>query len=312
MFGGSKPPSYAYWKAKIILLLGSHAFGLTPPGVEFYTLATDFYGLIGAYPHIILLLSGQLAHGLRSRLILADRHRLGFLKLAAGTVLHLIAGSLSPLLFPGHLKAFLGSGDFRYAGALGVNIIGHGLTAAVIALEGHFHGVFAHILHALGIADGIIRAVLQGLALAVFHGHRRFLHFAVVGASSFAQLDIAGFIVCLQGLGVCGLAAGTGTSISCRPFAVLRSRGLGQGTAFFFVIMTQRRDNIPVHLICANGAEVGRVARSGAGGQYRIPRLVIMLVTADFKFRLGPGSTPPWYSYPRRRSRTYPRSHRRR
>ena len=51
--------------------------------------------------------------------------------------------------------------------------------------------------------------------------------------------------------------------------------------------MTQRRDNIPVHLICANGAEVGRVARGGAGGQYRIPRLVIMLVTADFKFRLG-------------------------
>ena len=92
------------------------------------------------------------------------------------------------LLFPNNLKAFLGSGDFRYAGALGVNIIGHGLTAAVIALEGHFYGIFAHILHALGIADGIIRTILQGFALAVFHGHRRFLHLAVVGIGSGRQL----------------------------------------------------------------------------------------------------------------------------
>ena len=111
------------------------------------------------------------------------------------------------------------------------------------------------------------------------------MHLAVIGIGGLIQLDGIDLIVCLQGLGVCGLAAGA--NISCRPLAVLRSRGLGQGTAFFFVMMTQRRDNIPVHLICANGAEVGRIARSGAGGQYRIPRLVIMLVTADFKFRLG-------------------------
>ena len=267
---------------KNVLLLGGHALGLTPPGVEFYALATDFYGFIGAHAHIILLLRRQLVHTLRSGLILADRHRLGALKLAAGTILYLIPGGLRRLLFPGHLKAFLGSGNLRHTCTFRDDIVGQALCAAVISLEGHFYGVFAHIFHTLGVADGVIRTVLQGLALAVFHGHRRFLHFAVVGASSFAQLDIAGFIVCLQGLGVCGLAAGTGTSISCRPFAVLRSRGLGQGTAFFFVIMTQRRDNIPVHLICANGAEVGRVARSGAGGQYRIPRLVIMLVTADF------------------------------
>ena len=56
LFGGSKPPPYAYWKTKINLFLGGHALGLTPPGIEIYTLATDFYGLIGAYPHIILLL----------------------------------------------------------------------------------------------------------------------------------------------------------------------------------------------------------------------------------------------------------------
>ena len=75
------------------------------------------------------------------------------------------------LLFPSDLKAFLGSGDFRHAGALGVNIIRQTLCTAVIALEGHFHSVFAHILHALGIADFVIRTVLQGLALAIFHGH---------------------------------------------------------------------------------------------------------------------------------------------
>ena len=119
---------------KNVLLLGGHAFGLTPPGIEFYIFAVHLDGFIGAYPHIILLLGGQLAHGLRSGLILADRHRLGLLKLAAGTILHLVACGLSPLLFPGHLKAFLGSGDFRNAGTLGVNVIGHGLTAAVIAL----------------------------------------------------------------------------------------------------------------------------------------------------------------------------------
>lgn len=174
----------------LFLFLGGHAFGLTPPGIEFYTLATDFYGLIGAHTHIILLLGGQLTDTLRSGLILADRHRLGALKLAAGTILHLIAGGLGRLLFPGDLKAFLGSGDFRYTCTFRVNIVGHGLTAAVIALEGHFHGVFAHILHALGIADGIIRAVLQGFALAVFHGHAGALHLAVIGVSGFAQLDI--------------------------------------------------------------------------------------------------------------------------
>ena len=119
---------------KNILLLSGHTLCLTPPGIELYALATDFNGFIGAYPHIILLLGGQLAHGLRSRLIFADRHRLGALKFAAGTILHLIARRLGRLLFPGHLKAFLGSGDFRYAGALGINIIGHGLIAAVIAL----------------------------------------------------------------------------------------------------------------------------------------------------------------------------------
>ena len=174
----------------LFLFLGGHAFGLTPPGVEFYTLAVHLDGFIGAYPHIILLLGRQLTDSLRSGLILADRHRLGFLKLTAGAVLHLVAGSLRRLLFPSDLKAFLGSGDFRYAGALGVNIISHGLTAAVIALEDHFHGVFAHILRTLGVADFIIRTVLQGLALAVFHGHRRFLHLAVIGVSGLIQLDI--------------------------------------------------------------------------------------------------------------------------
>ena len=254
---------------RFFLFLGGHALGLTPPGVELYALATDFYGFIGAYPHIILFLGGQLADRLGSGLIFAYGHGLiALFEVRGCAVLYLIPGGLGSLLFPSDLKTFLGSFHLRHAGTLGVNVIGHGLTAAVIALEGHFYGIFAHILHALGIADGIIRTILQGFALAVFHGHRRFLHLAVIGVSGFAQLDIAGFIVCLQGLGVCGLAAGTGTSISCRPFAVLRSRGLGQGTAFFFVIMTQRRDNIPVHLICANGAEVGRVARSGAGGQY--------------------------------------------
>ena len=117
-----------------ILLLSGHALCLTPAGIELYALATDFYGFISAYPHIILLLSGQLAHTLRSGLFLADRHRLGALKLAAGTILHLVAGGLDRLLFPGDLKAFLGSFHLRHAGTLGVNIIGHGLTAAVIAL----------------------------------------------------------------------------------------------------------------------------------------------------------------------------------
>ena len=175
------------------LFLGGHTLRLTPPRIELYILAIDFHILIGAYPHIILLLGRQLTDTLRSRLILADRHRLGALKLAAGTILHLVAGGLGRLLFPGHLKAFLGSGDFRYAGALGVNVVGHGLTAAVIALEGHFYGVFAHILHTLGIADFVIRTVFQGLALAVFHGHRRFLHLAVIGVSGFAQLNIRCF-----------------------------------------------------------------------------------------------------------------------
>ena len=143
-----------------ILLLGGHALGLTPAGVEFHIFAVHLDGFIGAYPHIILLLGGQLAHGLRSRLILADRHRLGALKLAAGTILHLVAGGLGRLLFPDDLKAFLGSGDFRYAGTLGVNIIGHGLTAAVIALEGHFYGVFAHIFHALGLRHIVVHTAL--------------------------------------------------------------------------------------------------------------------------------------------------------
>jgi len=114
----------------LFLFLGGHAFGLTPPGIEFYTLATDFYGLIGAHTHIILLLGGQLTDTLRSGLILADRHRLGFLKLAAGTILHLIAGSLSPLLFPGDLKAFLGSFHLRHAGAFWIDIVGQALCAA--------------------------------------------------------------------------------------------------------------------------------------------------------------------------------------
>ena len=177
---------------KNALLLSGHTLGLTPAGIELYALATDFYGFIGAYPHIILLLRGQLAHGLRSRLILADRHRLGFLKLAAGTILHLIAGGLGRLLFPGDLKAFLGSFHLRHACALRIDIVGHGLTAAVIAPEGHFHGVFAHILHALGIADFVIRT-LQGFALAVFHGHRRFLHLAVIGIGGLIQLNIRYF-----------------------------------------------------------------------------------------------------------------------
>ena len=172
-----------------ILLLGGHALGLTPPGVEFHIFAVHLDGFIGAYPHIILLLGGQLAHGLRSRLILADRHRLGALKLAAGTILHLIAGSLFRLLFPSDLKAFLGSFHLRHAGALRIDIVGHGLTAAVIALEGHFHGVFAHILHALGVADGIIRTILQGLALSVFYSHRRFLHLAVIGVSGLLECN---------------------------------------------------------------------------------------------------------------------------
>ena len=175
---------------KNALLLSGHALGLTPPGIELYIFAVHLDGFIGAYPHIILLLSGQLAHTLRSRLILADRHRLGFLKLAAGTILHLIPGRLRRLLFPGDLKAFLGSFHLRHAGALGIDIVGHGLTAAVIAFEGHFHGVFAHILHTLGIADFVIRTILQGLALAVFHGHRRFLHLAVVSIGGLAQLNI--------------------------------------------------------------------------------------------------------------------------
>ena len=135
---------------KNVLLLGGHALGLTPPGVEFYALATDFYGFIGAHAHIILLLRRQLVHTLRSGLILADRHRLGALKLAAGTILHLIAGDLGRLLFPGHLKAFLGSGNLRHTCTFRVNIVGHGLTAAVIALEGHFYGIFAHILYECG------------------------------------------------------------------------------------------------------------------------------------------------------------------
>ena len=176
-----------------ILLLGGHALGLAPAGVEFHIFAVHLDGFIGAYPHIILLLRGQLAHGLRSCLILADRHRLGFLKLAAGTILHLVAGGLGSLLFPGDLKALLGSFHLRYAGAFWIDIVGQTLCAAVIALEGHFYGVFAHILHTLGIADFVIRTVFQGLALAVFHGHRRFLHLAVIGVSGFAQLDIRCF-----------------------------------------------------------------------------------------------------------------------
>ena len=118
----------------LFLFLGGHALGLTPPGVELYALATDFYGFIGAYPHIILLLGGQLAHTLRSRLILADRHRLGALKLAAGTILYLVAGRLGRLLFPGDLKALLGSFHLRHTGAFWIDIVGQTLCTAVIAL----------------------------------------------------------------------------------------------------------------------------------------------------------------------------------
>ena len=123
-------PALRFSLSKINLLLGGHAFGLTPPGIELYTLATDFYGFISAYPHIILLLRGQLAHGLRSGLILADRHRFGALKLAAGTILHLIPGGLGRLLFPGDLKAFLGSFHLRHAGAFWIDIVGQALCAA--------------------------------------------------------------------------------------------------------------------------------------------------------------------------------------
>ena len=143
-----------------ILLLSGHALGLTPPGIELYALATDFYGFIGAYPHIILLLGGQLAHGLRSGLILADRHRLGTLKLAAGTILHLIAGGLGRLLFPSDLKAFLSGSNLRYAGTLGVNAISQGLAASVILLKGNLNRVFAHIFHALGIRHIVVHTAL--------------------------------------------------------------------------------------------------------------------------------------------------------
>ena len=156
------------------LFLSGCTLCLTPPGVELYIFAVRLDGLIGAHAHIIFLLGGQLTDTLRSRLILADRHRLGFLKLTTGAVLHLVAGSLSRLLFPSDLKAFLGSFHLRHTGSFGVNVIGHGLTAAVIALEGHFYGVFAYILHTLWIADGIIRTVLQSLTLTVLHEHFRF------------------------------------------------------------------------------------------------------------------------------------------
>mgnify|MGYP006960385479 CR=1 FL=1 len=105
---------------KNVLLLGGHALGLTPPGVEFYIFAVHLYGFIGAHAHIILLLRRQLVHTLRSGLILADRHRLGALKLAAGTILHLVAGGLGRLLFPNNLKAFLGSGDLDTLVPLGL------------------------------------------------------------------------------------------------------------------------------------------------------------------------------------------------
>ena len=130
-------------KSLLSLFFSGYTFCPTPPGVEYYLFAVHLDRFIGAYSHIILLLGGQLTNTLRSRLILADCHRLGALKLAAGTILHLVAGVLGRLLFPGHLKPFLGSFHFGHAGALGVNVITHGLTATVIALEGHFYGVFA-------------------------------------------------------------------------------------------------------------------------------------------------------------------------
>ena len=105
-------------KSLLSLFFSGYTLCLTPPGVEYYPFAVHLDRFIGAYSRTILL-RGQLTDTLRSRLILADRHRLGFLKLVVGTILHLVAGGLRRLLFPGHLKPFLGSGDFRYAGEIG-------------------------------------------------------------------------------------------------------------------------------------------------------------------------------------------------
>ena len=81
--------------SKYILFLRGHALGLTPPGVEFYIFAVHLDGLIGAHAHIILLLGGQLAHGLRSGLIFAYCHGLiALFEVRRCAILHFIAFSL--------------------------------------------------------------------------------------------------------------------------------------------------------------------------------------------------------------------------
>lgn len=146
---------------KNVLPLGGHFLSLAPAGIQLHVLAVDFYGLIGAHPYIILLLGSQLFDRLRSGLVLGDIHRfIALFEFRRCTVLHLISGGLSGLLFPFDLKALLGGGHLGHAGALGVNVISYVLTAVVIFLKDNLNGVFTHIFHAIGIKHIVVLTAL--------------------------------------------------------------------------------------------------------------------------------------------------------
>ena len=144
-------------KPKQNLFLGGHALRLAPPGIKFYIFAVHFHGLVGAHPHIILFLGGQLADRLGSGLIFAYCHGLiALFEVRGCAVLYLIPGGLGSLLFLSDLKAFFSSGHFRHAGTLGLDSKSCGLRAAVSVLKLHGHCVLPHILTTAGIRNVVI------------------------------------------------------------------------------------------------------------------------------------------------------------
>ena len=186
-------------KPKQNLFLGGHALCLAPPGIKFYIFAVHLDGFIGAHPHIILLLSGQLADRLGSGLIFAYCHGLiALFEVRRCAVLHFIACRLGSLLFPGHLKAFFSSGHFRHAGALGLDNKSCGLRADIVAFESHLDRVLTHILTAGGIRHSVILAA-DLITLTVLYGYRRFLRLAVISVGGGRQGHRFGCVQCRSG-----------------------------------------------------------------------------------------------------------------
>ena len=183
-------------KPKQNLFLGGHALRLAPPGIKFYIFAVHFHGLIGAHPHIILFLGGQLADRLGSGLIFAYCHGLiALFEIRGCAVLYLIPGGLGSLLFPSDLKAFFSSGHFRHAGALGIDSKSCGLRADIVAFESHLDRVLTHILTAGGIRHSVILAA-NLITLTVLYGYRRFLHLAVISVGGGRQGHRFGCVQC--------------------------------------------------------------------------------------------------------------------